>query len=224
MNQIHPDSQVFIIDDDAAIRDSLSLMLEVEGFSVVTFENANAFLAEAQPKDISCAIVDIQMPGMDGLQLQQAMIARGCSLPIIFLTGHGDIPKSVRAIKAGALDFLTKPITQKKLLAAIYDALQVAGLRHTQLKRCQEMEGRVKTLTNRECQIMSLILAGHSSKDSARLLGISHRTVEIHRSRLMEKMGVSNVLDLARMTHDCGLVVDFEDSESALPKISFNID
>ncbi|MCK9607086.1 MAG: response regulator [Methylomonas sp.] len=224
MNQIHPDSQVFIIDDDAAIRDSLSLMLEVEGFSVLTFASANAFLAAAQPKDISCAIIDIQMPDMDGLQLQQAMMERGLSLPIIFLTGHGDIPKSVRAIKAGALDFLTKPITQKKLLASLYEALQMAGSRHAQLKRCHEIEGRVNTLTNRERQVMSLVLAGHSCKDSARLLGISHRTIEIHRSRLMEKMGVANVLDLARITHDCGLVVDFEDSESVLPKISLNID
>lgn len=213
MNQQNIAAQIFIIDDDAAIRDSLSLMLEVEGFSVLTFDNANAFLAEARPTDISCAIIDIQMPGMNGLQLQQAMLERGFSLPIIFLTGHGDIPKSVRAIKAGALDFLTKPVTQNKLLASIHDALKLAETRRTRLKRCKEIEGRVNTLTNRERQVMSLVLAGHSSKDSARLLGISHRTIEIHRSRLMEKMGVANVLDLARMTHDCGVVVDFDDSE-----------
>lgn len=213
MNQQNIAAQIFIIDDDAAIRDSLSLMLEVEGFSVLTFDNANAFLAEARPTDISCAIIDIQMPGMNGLQLQQAMLERGFSLPIIFLTGHGDIPKSVRAIKAGALDFLTKPVTQNKLLASIHDALKLAETRRTRLKRCKEIEGRVNTLTNRERQVMSLVLAGHSSKDSARLLGISHRTIEIHRSRLMEKMGVANVLDLARMTHDCGVAVDFDDSE-----------
>ncbi|MBS4052027.1 response regulator transcription factor [Methylomonas rivi] len=215
MNRTGPAARVFIIDDDAGIRDALSLMLETEGFSVVAFDSANAFLAAVTPDDIGCAIIDIQMPGMDGLQLQQAMMEREFSLPIIFLTGHGDIPKSVRAIKAGALDFLTKPITQKKLLASVDDALQVACLRHTQLERRHEIEGRVRTLTNRERQIMSLILAGHTSKDSARLLGISHRTVEIHRSRLMEKMGVANALDLARVAHECGLAVNAGDAEAS---------
>lgn len=208
MHTISTGRKVFIIDDDAAIRDSLSLMLELEGFSVETFKNAQAFLAAVQPNGISCAIVDIRMPEMDGLQLQQALIARGLLLPIIFLTGHGDIPKSVKAIKAGAVDFLTKPITQEKLLAGVHEALRVAKIRRARIEQCHQAGGRIKTLTNREREIMLLVVGGHSSKEIARLLGISHRTVEIHRSRLMEKMGVASVLDLARITHECGLAVD----------------
>lgn len=187
---------IYIIDDEPSIRDSLSLMLELEGFSVESFESAIDFLAAAPFKYFSCAIVDIRMPDMNGLQLQQALIERGVLLPIIFLTGFGDIPMSVKAIKAGASDFLTKPITQEKLLACVRAALQVTERRHAENEQRQAIQARIDTLTNREREIMSLVVAENSNKEIARLLDISPRTVEHHRSRLMEKMGVTNVIEL----------------------------
>lgn len=189
-------TDIYIIDDNPAIRDSLSLMLELEGYSVKTFPNAIDFLAICPPNHPCCAIVDIRMSDMNGLQLQQALTERGVLIPIIFLTGYGDIPMSVRAIKAGAFDFLTKPITQEKLLIRVRDALRVSERYFAEFEQRQAIQGRIATLTSREREIMTLVIAGQANKEIARLLNISPRTVEIHRSRLMEKMGVTSVLEL----------------------------
>ena len=198
-------TNVYIIDDDSAVRESLSLMLELEGFSVESFESASAFLAAGPFNCLSCAIVDIRMPDMNGLQLQQALIEQGVLLPIIFLTGFGDIPMSVRAIKAGAFDFLTKPITQKKLLSNVRKALRISESRHTEIEQRQAVQRLIDTLTHREREILSFIIAGQSNKETARLLSISHRTVEVHRKRIMEKMGVSNLFDLIQLSNGCDL-------------------
>lgn len=189
-------TNIYIIDDEPSIRDSLSLMLELEGFTVESFKSAIDFLAAGCFNDLSCAIVDIRMPDMNGLQLQQTLIERGVLLPIIFLTGFGDIPMSVKAIKAGASDFLTKPITQEKLLACVRAALRVSERRHAENEQRQAIQMRIDSLTNREREIMSLVVAENSNKEIARLLDISPRTVELHRSRLMEKMGTASVLEL----------------------------
>lgn len=193
---------VFIIDDDPAVRDALSLMIEQENLAVAAFENAEAFLASCQSECYGCAIIDIRMPGMDGMQLQEVLSKRNMHLPVIFLTGHGDIPMSVQAMKAGAMDFLTKPVTRDKLLAAVRLAIQKSEITKAENTNHQEALSRLADLTDRERDVMLLAIQGHPNKDIARKLGISHRTVEIHKSKIMHKTGATNLLDLARIVHE----------------------
>lgn len=197
---------VFIIDDEPAIRDSLSMMIEQEGFVVKAFDSGQAFLAAYQQECRGCAVVDVRMLMMDGLQLQKAMISRNIALPIIFLTGHGDIPMSVSAIKAGAVDFLTKPITREKLLTAIRMAIRESEKKLAQLASKAEASALLASLTEREHEVMALAIAGFPNKEIARRLGISHRTVEIHKSKIMHKTGAINLLDLASIAHDGGFI------------------
>jgi len=193
---------VFIIDDDPAIRDSLSLMIEQENIAVETFENAETFLAAYQPECCGCAIIDIRMPGMDGMQLQEALSKRNVILPVIFLTGHGDIPMSVQAMKAGAMDFLTKPVTREKLLISVRAAIHECEKKCAEIAIHQDALSRISDLTERERDVMMLAVQGYPNKEIARHLGISHRTVEIHKSKIMHKTGAANLLDLARIVHE----------------------
>ncbi len=193
---------VFIVDDDAAIRDSLSLMIEQENIAVQAFDSAENFLAAYQPECRGCAIVDIRMSGMDGIELHEALLKRNILLPIIFLTGHGDIPMSVHAMKAGAVDFLTKPVTREKLLTSVRDAVQQSERVLSENANHQEALSHLASLTDRERDVMLLAVQGHPNKHIARQLGISHRTVEIHRSKIMQKTGAINLLDLARIVHE----------------------
>ena len=195
---------VFIVDDDAAIRDSLSLMIEQENIAVQAFDSAETFLAAYQPECPGCAIVDIRMPGMDGIELHEALLKRNILLPIIFLTGHGDIPMSVQAIKAGAVDFLTKPVTREKLLISIRAAIQKSERLLSENANHQEALLHLASITDRERDVMLLAVQGHPNKHIARQLGISHRTVEIHKSKIMQKTGAINLLDLARIVHESG--------------------
>lgn len=196
---------VFVVDDDPAVRDSLTLLLELEEFAVESFAGAADFLAQCRPLQRSCAIVDIRMPRMDGMQLQAELTTRGIQLPIIFLTGHGDIPMSVRAIKAGAVDFLTKPVTGEALLKSVRAALIECERLYRQADTTQDAVSRVARLTERERGVMVLAVAGLHNKEIAQRLGISHRTVEIHRARIMHKTGVDTLLDLARIAEASGL-------------------
>ncbi|MDP3743081.1 MAG: response regulator [Methylotenera sp.] len=196
---------VFIIDDEPAIRDSLTLMIAQENLSVMAFESANAFLETCQAECLGCAIVDIRMPGMDGLQLQEALLKRNILLPIIFLTGHGDIPMSVRAIKAGAVDFLTKPVSREKLITAVRSAMRESEKITTESIHRHDAKSRLADLTERERDVMMLAIQGYPNKEIARHLDISHRTVEIHKSKIMHKTGAINLLDLARIAHESGL-------------------
>ncbi|HEY8085537.1 MAG TPA: response regulator [Methylophilaceae bacterium] len=196
---------VYIVDDDAAVRDALTLMIKQEGIAVKAYPSAKAFLSVCQPDSSGCVIIDVKMPGMDGTQLQTALIERGVQLPIIFLTGHGDIPMSVRAIKAGAVDFLTKPITREKLLASVRQALQENERILARSKGIQECKSSLERLTKREREVMTLAIAGHHNKELARVLGISHRTVEIYKSNIMHKTGAVNLIDLARIGRIAGL-------------------
>ncbi|HEY7985359.1 MAG TPA: response regulator [Methylophilaceae bacterium] len=196
---------VYIVDDDAAVRDALTLMIKQEGIAVKAYASAKAFLSICQPDSSGCVIIDVKMPGMDGTQLQTALVERGVQLPIIFLTGHGDIPMSVRAIKAGAVDFLTKPITREKLLASVRQALQENERILTRTKGIQECKSSLERLTKREREVMTLAIAGHHNKELARVLGISHRTVEIYKSNIMHKTGAINLIDLARIGRIAGL-------------------
>jgi FixJ family two-component response regulator len=196
------EATIFIIDDDPAIRDSLTLMVVQEGFTVSAFESAEAFLESFQTERDGCAIVDIRMNGMDGMQLQEMLSKHHIQLPIIFLTGHGDIPMSVRAIKAGAVDFLTKPVTREKLMTSVRYALIESERMLAERVNHQNAQSHLAELTERERDVMTLAVQGHSNKEIARQLGISHRTVEIHKSKVMHKTGANNLLDLARIAHE----------------------
>jgi len=196
---------VFIVDDDAAVRDSLTLMIEQAGIRVQSFDNAKAFLSAYQPNFFGCVIIDVQMPGMDGLQLQDELSWRKILLPIIFLTGHGDIPMSVKAIKGGAIDFLTKPVIREKLLICVRAAFAEAKKRISDFTQNQEIATCLTKLTRREREVMLLAVQGRSNKEIGSCLGISFRTVEIHKSKIMQKTGASNLLDLARIARESEL-------------------
>lgn len=203
---------IFVVDDDDAVRDSLALMIRQEGFNVETFADAEAFLQVAKPELRGCAIVDMRMPGMDGMQLQQELKQRGILLPIIFLTGHGNIPMSVRGIKAGAIDFLTKPVARNQLMDSIVSAVRVGEELHTHQAISLEAKKRLKDLTEREREVMLLAIEGNPNKQIARKLNISHRTVEIHKSHIMQKTGSSNLLELTRLVQDANLAWERDSS------------
>ena len=202
---MNENTTIFVVDDDPAVRDALTLLLEQEDFNVKAFDSAEAFLASCQSSPRSCAIVDIRMSGLDGMQLQAELSKRGTLLPVIFLTGHGNIPMSVQAIKAGAVDFLTKPITRAALLVSIEAALLESERLHTQAAANHKANACIAGLTEREREVMILAIESLSNKEIARLLGISHRTVEIHKARIMEKTGAHTLLDLVHIAKSSGL-------------------
>ncbi len=198
------DLTVFIIDDDPAVLDSLTLMIEQDDLSVQAFQTAKSFLEYYRPEMLGCAIIDLNMPEMDGISLQEELLARGSSLPLIFLTGHGTIPISVKAVKAGALDFLTKPVTRETLLECIKNALKECEHLLVKHEKNQQSQLLLAKLTAREQDVMRHVLEGHTNKMIAQRLGISHRTVEIHKARLMQKTGTENLLELARIVQQAG--------------------
>lgn len=190
---------VFVVDDDDAVRDSLSMLLETAGYDVAAFPGAEDFLAVCTPDSRGCAILDVDMPGMDGPSLQEELIRRHIELPVIFLSGHGTIPTTVRTIQAGALDFLIKPVDGAVLLARVQDACKKSVRLRQQAEARQSANSRLKSLTERENEVMKLAIAGYTSKEIAQRLSISYRTVEIHRAHIMQKTGASNLLELARI-------------------------
>jgi FixJ family two-component response regulator len=196
---------VFVVDDDPAVRESLTLLLEQADLNVESFDSAEAFLATYRSVPRSCLVLDIRMPGMDGIQLQGELSRRGVLLPIIFLTSYGDIPLSVRAIRSGAIDFLTKPITGTSLLESVRAALLESERLNSQVEANQSAAARVASLTGREHDVLLLAIEGLPNKEIARRLGISHRTVEIHKARIMHKTEADTLLDLARIAEASGL-------------------
>jgi FixJ family two-component response regulator len=190
---------VFIVDDDAAVRASLTLLLETHGLKVEAYDGAEALLAACSPDWQGCALLDVRLKGMDGLALQAELQRRGVALPVIFLSGHGDIPTTVRAIKAGACEFLTKPTRSEQLLPLIRAALAQDRQARARDREDQAQKERLGRLSQREWEVLHLVVAGHANKDIARLLAISHRTVEVHRSHILSKTGVGSMLELARM-------------------------
>lgn len=196
---------IFIIDDDPAVRDALSMMIEQEGFIAKTFESGKAFLEAYQSECCGCVVTDVRMPEMDGLQLQKELIRQHKILPIIFLTAYGDIPMTVSAVKAGAMDFLTKPVTREKLLASVYAAIREDEDKLAVQRDVQKAKYLLDSLTGREREVMVLAIAGLPNKEIARRLNISHRTVEIHKSNIMHKTGAINLLDLASIAREGGL-------------------
>jgi len=192
---------VYVVDDDAAVRDALSMLLEAAGNVVATFPAASDFLDTRTPSSQGCIILDVDMPDMDGPALQEELIRRGVQLPVIFLSGKGTIPLTVRTIKAGAIDFLTKPVDGSVLLDRVQKALEKSSFLLKRVRANQSNASRLKKLTEREREIMVLTVAGHTSKEIAQRLGISYRTVEIHRAHVLQKTGAANLLELARIAN-----------------------
>ncbi|MDF0751105.1 response regulator FixJ [Marinobacter sp. 71-i] len=190
---------VYVVEDDEAVRDSLELLLKSDGKPVKTYDNANAFLKDYSEKMAGCIVLDIRMPGMDGMELQKKLNEKHSILPIIFVTGHGDVPMAVDAMKEGAVDFIQKPYREEALLQKIEAALEQDQEQRKTLGEKQEILRRVKSLTPREHEIMDRMIAGQANKVIAIELEISQRTVEIHRSRVMHKMGTHSLAHLVRM-------------------------
>lgn len=196
---MHPDSTVCIIDDDEAIRESLRLLLYAEGLGSVCYESADAFLGHEEPTSFECLLLDIRMPGTDGLELFRILKRRQLAQPVIFITGHGDIPLAVSAIKQGAFDFLTKPFRDGELLEKVNAAINHFRSSQKELRDLEELQARADSCTPRERDVMTLLAAGLPNKGIAETLGISPRTVEIHRAHVMDKMAATSLPALVRM-------------------------
>ena len=190
---------VYIVDDDTVVRGVLGLVIETAGLAYEAFENAEHFLQAYRPGQRGCLLLDVSLPGLNGLELQTELIHKQIHLPIIFLTGKGDIPMTVRAIKSGAVDFLTKPVPSKLLIERIQSVLQHESQRHNQEAARQAFRNRLNSLSAREMEILPLALAGTSNKEIAKHLGISYRTVEIHRTRILQKTLATNFLELSHL-------------------------
>lgn len=193
---------VILVDDDAELRRSLSLVLGLSGYRTITFPSAEALLRdlELHCDEAGCIVLDLRMPQMDGLELQEALHARGCLLPVIFITAFGDVPASVQALKGGAIDFLEKPFSTECLIARIEEGVELNGRLRARVQRQQEMQERMKELTPREREVLQLVTAGLSNKEIARELDISPRTVEKYRARMMEKMQAESIAELCQMS------------------------
>ena len=196
-------ARVAVIDDDEAVLDSLRVLLEADGFEVETFDRARAFLERSEGASPGCLVTDVRMPDMDGLELLQALSARGPLPPVIVITGHGEVPLAVQAMKLGALDFIEKPFEPHALLASIRDALTAAA--GPAATTDPEIRRRLERLTPRERQVLEQLVMGRSNKAIARDLSISPRTVEIHRARVMEKMRAGSLPQLVRIAFTAGI-------------------
>ncbi len=192
-------SKIFVVDDDEAVRDALTMLFEAAGHHVEVFPDATSFLDACPQESEGCAILDVNMPGMDGPMLQQKLLQRGVRLPLIFLTGYGSIPTSVRTIKSGAMDFLIKPVKGSVLLESVRLAIQHSQEIKQQARITQTARSRLTTLSEREREVMTLAIAGKSNKEIAQHLAISYRTVETHRAHVIQKTGVTNLLELASL-------------------------
>jgi FixJ family two-component response regulator len=200
-----PSPTVFVVDDDAAVRKAVSRLLHSAGIAVAVFASAREFLAQYDPDTPGCLVLDIAMPGFNGLQLQTTLGEKGSILPIIFLTGHGDVSKSVQAMKHGAFDFLTKPVRDKDLLPALRAAIEADAFVRRQKAKISEILARLDTLTPRERELLEHVVAGKLNKQIAGDLGITQATVKMHRARVMAKMKVQSVAELTRLTERCGI-------------------
>jgi two-component system, LuxR family, response regulator FixJ len=194
---------VLLVDDDPAVRKSLSLALTLAGYQVRSYASPDELLRELTPEQRGCLVLDLRMPGMSGLELQQELQARGCTLPIIFISAFGDIPATVRAMKGGALDFLEKPFSTEALMARIDEAFATDERQREHLAWKQKIQERALQLTRRERDVLVLVTEGLSNKDMARRLDISPRTVEKYRARVMEKMQADSIADLCHMATVC---------------------
>lgn len=193
-----PEQIVYVLDDDPSMRQAIRELVEVVGLNCQVFGSAQALLDAARPEVPSCLVLDVRLPGLSGLNLQRELTQRGIDLPIIFITGHGDIPMSVQAMKAGAVEFLTKPFRDQDLLDAIEQATERDRANRRQRADMVELELRFASLTPREREVMQLVVTGLLNKQTAAELGISEKTVNVHRAQVMQKMGADSLAELVR--------------------------
>ena len=201
------DAMVFVVDDDAPMRKSLENLIRSVGLRVEVFASAQEFLRSKRPDVPSCLVLDVRLPGLSGLDLQRQTSHPGMEIPIVFVTGHGDIPMSVRAIKAGAVEFLTKPFREQDLLDAIQQALERDRTAREQRAALEELRSRFESLTPRERAVMTRVVAGLLNKQIGAELGTSEATVKMHRHQVMEKMGASSLPELVRMADRLGIPI-----------------
>ncbi|MBV9562358.1 MAG: response regulator transcription factor [Bradyrhizobium sp.] len=194
-----PDAVVFVVDDDANVREGLKELLGSVGLKCEVFSTTSEFLQRDFSNEVSCLILDVRLPQLSGLDLQADLVAARINIPIIFLTGHGDIPMTVKALKAGAVEFLTKPVREQDLLDAVRLALERDRRRREQDRKIVDLRGRFQSLSPREREVMALITRGLMNKQAAAEIGVSEVTVKVHKRSLMKKMGVRSVADLARI-------------------------
>ena len=197
-----PDPVVFIVDDDRAVRDGLDSLMRSVGLRVMMFASAPEFLRAIRPDAPACLVLDVRMPGQSGLDLQNQMRTAGIHIPVIFITGHGDVPMAVEAMQQGAFDFLQKPFRDQDLIERIQRALAKDQTGRAELRERARIKERLESLTAREREVLELVTSGKPNKIMAADLGVSQRTVEIHRARVMEKMGASSLAQLVRMVLD----------------------
>lgn len=200
-----PPSMVFVVDDDASIRNALKSLIRSVGLPVELFASAQELLQTKRPDVPSCLVLDIRLPGISGLDFQRKLTDANISIPIIFITGHGDIPMSVRAMKAGAVEFLTKPFRDQELLDAIQLALERDRLRRQQEAEITTLRDRYEWLTPREREVLPLVVSGLPNKQIATAIGTSETTVKVHRGQLMRKMGADSLPELVRMAQKLGI-------------------
>ena len=194
-----PDETVFVVDDDTAVRQGLRFMLRAAGYSVEAFPSARSFLEDYDPRRGGCLLLDVQMPQMTGLELQQRLNVRGWRIPVIFITGHGTVPLAIASMKAGAFDFIEKPLREDALLESIERALHWNDRAYEERLERATLQARVASLTLREREVFELVARGEPNKVIARHLGISFRTVELHRAHIIEKLQARSLSDLIRM-------------------------
>lgn len=196
---------VFLIDDEPSVLKALARVIGATGFRTASFSSPQSFLEQYEPAARGCIVLDVSMPGFTGLELQQALIEKNCSLPIVFLTGRGDIPTSVRAMKHGAVDFLTKPVDDNDLIAAVDRALAREATDHVRRAQITELQMRFSTLTSREQEVLGHVIAGRLNKQIAAVLGTTEKTVKVHRARVMEKMQAQSLAELVRLSGTAGI-------------------
>lgn len=197
---------VFIVDDDASVRKSLARLMQAHGRKAVDFPSAEDFLRRHDPRQPGCLVLDLSMPGIDGLVLQRQLDTADIPLPIVFITGHGTIPASVQAMKAGAIDFLTKPVGQDVLLRAIDAAIEKDRVTRQRREEIAAIEARLSALTPREREVLTYVVAGKVNKQIAGALGTVEKTIKVHRSRVMQKLGVTSVAELVKLAGRVGIV------------------
>ena len=199
---------IFIVDDDASVRDALEDLLRSVGLDVKTFGSTQEFLLSKQPDGPGCLVLDVRLPGTSGLEFQRTLTTSGIHLPIIFISGHGDIAMSVQAIKSGAIEFLTKPVHEQALLDAIQGAICRDRARRRETKLVAELQERFNSLTAREREVLALVAAGWMNKQIAAQLELSENTVKVHRSQITRKMRAKSIIDLVRMANRLGISRD----------------
>jgi FixJ family two-component response regulator len=209
-----PEGTVFLVDDDEGVRKALSRVLREEGWEVLAFESAEAFLARTDRVACGCLVLDVTMPGLDGLALQRRLASDGEGMPIVFITGHGDIPMTVQALKAGAADFLTKPVQSQALVRAVREAIEQDASRRRAREESAKMRQRLSSLTPREREVLELIVAGSLNKQIAAALGVVEQTVKFHRARIMERMEAKTAAELMHIAAKLGIGAPSEARET----------